>query len=364
MNKLQQVSESKIKTIAIGAGKGGVGKSTFTVGLAMMLKNLSLNVGILDADLYGPSLSLLLPPQTPPSQTKTGKIIPVISKGVKVVSLSHYKQGQEAAMVRAPIANATIEKFVKEVDWGDVDIVLIDLPPGTGDIQLTLMQTVPLTGAIAITTPSRVSTIDVKKAIDLFKTMGVDVFGVVENMSYFQDSVTLEKYFPFGEGGGKKLAASCQIPFLGSIPLDEEVSSSLDVGRSFFETPRVTPAKKAFEEIAIEIRSKICDDSSRTKKIEGATVRSDDFFEVVGNQRKLVLRFSDVQKMCPCARCRDETTGVSLIDTETIDENVSALTIKLIGNYALKFSFSSGCSQGLYTWDQLEKLFLQLQSSS
>lgn len=364
MNKLRQVTKSPIKTLAIGAGKGGVGKSTFTVGLALTLKNLSLNVGVLDADLYGPSLSLLLPPQTPPSMTESGKIIPAISKGIKVVSLSHYKQGQEAAMVRAPIANATIEKFVKDVDWGDVDIVLIDLPPGTGDIQLTLMQNIPLTAAIAITTPAKIATIDVKKAIDLFKQMEVEVLGVVENMSYLQDSLTMEKYFPFGQGGGKKLAEDCKIPLLGTIPLDEELSSSLDAGRSFFETPRVTIAKKAFEEIAIEIRSKICDDISRTKKIEKVTKKSDHSFEVVGRKQKLVCRFRDVQKACPCARCRDEVTGMSLVDPETIDDNLDATEVRLIGNYAIKFSFTSGCSQGIYTWDQLEKLSSHLQPLS
>ncbi len=355
--QLNQMNKKQIKTIAIGAGKGGVGKSSFTVNLAHMLKLLSLKVGIIDADLYGPSLSLMLPPEQPLRVDEAGTIFPAISRGIKVVSLSHFSQGREAMIVRAPIANATIKKFVTQVDWGDVDIVLIDLPPGTGDIQLTLMQSILLTGAIAITTPSKASTIDVKKSIEMFQRMNVQILGLVENMSYLEDNVTKERYYPFGEGGGKALSLECKIPFLGQIPLEEEISRSLDSGTSFFESARVTTAMKVFEEIAIEIRSKIWQDDGSLKLFEHVEKIDQHNFEVRKGDLRSQYRFSAIQRLCPCARCVDEVSGRSIVDPETLDENVSAIKIELLGNYAIKFHFTSGCSQGIYTWEYIEKSY-------
>ena len=356
MELLGQAKQKQIITIAIGSGKGGVGKSSFTVNLAHILKRLSLKIGIIDADLYGPSLSIMLPVEKPLQVSDSGVIQPAVSHGIKVVSLSHFPQGKEATIVRAPIANATIKKFTREVDWAGVDVVLIDLPPGTGDIQLTLMQTISLNHGIVVTTPSKVSLVDVKKSIEMYKRMNVPLLGLVENMSYLEDSLTKERIHPFGQGGGRRLANECQIPFLGCIPLDEEVSHCLDSGKSIFENKRVSPAMQSLEEIAIEIRSKICDTSDSKKSFEAVGKVSDHFFEVSKDKTIYRFRFSDVQRNCPCARCVDEITGHRIVEEESINENVSVQGIRSIGNYALKFSFNRGCSQGIYTWECLRKI--------
>ncbi len=345
MNIFNAKSERIIKTVALGSGKGGVGKSSLTVMLAHILKRFSLRIGVLDADLYGPSLSLMLPPDKPLSVSETGRILPAESKGIKVVSLSHFTQGKEAMMVRAPIANATIKKFTEEVDWGDVDLVLIDLPPGTGDIQLTLMQTISLTGAIVITTPSKASIIDVKKSIEMFQKMKVPILGLIENMSYFEDRLTKFRHYPFGQGRGGKLANECGIPFLGMVPLDEEICDSLDEGVSLFDNLNPGRASEILEEIGIEIRSKICDDQWETRKIE-KIFNDTENLELWISGKAYRYRFSEIQKSCPCARCK----GNGLVDG-----NVFAVEVKRMGNYALTFHFSSGCSQGIYSWQHLEK---------
>ena len=344
MHVFNKKKERVIKTIALGSGKGGVGKSSLTVLLAHVLRRFSLKVGIIDADLYGPSLSLMLPPEIPLKVSEAGRIIPALSQGIKVVSLSHFTQGREAMMVRAPIANATIKKFVEDVDWGDVEVVLIDLPPGTGDIQLTLMQMVSLTGAVVITTPSKASIIDVKKSIEMFQRMNVPILGLIENMSYFEDRLTHLRQYPFGQGRGKKLAEEFAVNFLGMVPLDEEICDSLDEGSSIFENRNPGAISEILEEIGIEIRSKICDDRGVISKIE-KIFHNDEFLELSCGGNSYRYKFSEIQKRCPCARCKGE--GV-------VDEKVVAIEIRKMGNYAISVHFSSGCSQGIYTWQHLE----------
>lgn len=220
--------------LAIAAGKGGVGKSSVTVNLALALKRLGLSVGILDADVYGPSVRRMLPEDRLPSQ-KGNVISPALCHGIKMMSVAYLRKDNEAAAVRAPIANGIISQFIKNVDWGALDYLLIDFPPGTGDIQLTLSQQANLTGAVMVTTPQEVALMDVRKAMHLFNQVKIPIVGIVENMSYYLHEITGEKIYVFGKGGGERLAQETGVPLIGHIPLDPIVCAYGDTGRSLFD---------------------------------------------------------------------------------------------------------------------------------
>lgn len=234
--------------IAVAAGKGGVGKSSVTTNLAFSLKRAGYSVGVLDADVYGPSIRRMLPEDERPSQE--GDILrPAISKGIRMMSMAYFRREADAAAIRAPIANGLISQFLNKVEWGYLDFLLIDFPPGTGDIQLTLSQQANLTGALMVTTPQEVAVMDVRKAMNLFDQLHVPVIGVVENMSYYLDPVTNQKIHLFGKGGGERLAAETAVPFLGEIPIDPNVSRAGDEGQSIFEMAPLSPSIKAFSEL-------------------------------------------------------------------------------------------------------------------
>lgn len=219
--------------IAIAAGKGGVGKSSVTVNLALALKAQGYCVGIMDTDIYGPSVRKMLPEDRLPSQK--GEIIqPALCAGIKMISMAYFRKEHEATAVRAPIANGLISHFIKNVAWGELDFLLIDFPPGTGDIQLTLAQKANLTGAIMVTTPQEVALLDVKKAMYLFDQVKVPILGIVENMSYYMPPHLEDPLYLFGQGGGERLAKETGYPFLGQIPIDPLLCSCGDKGDSLF----------------------------------------------------------------------------------------------------------------------------------
>lgn len=219
--------------IGIAAGKGGVGKSTLTALLALSLKELNYRVGILDADLYGPSLRKMLPEDKLPLK-KEQRLLPASSQGIKLMSMAFFRDETQATVVRAPIANGLIQQFLQDVEWGDLDFLLIDFPPGTGDIQITLAQKGHLSGALIVTTPQEIALLDVRKCMKMFEQMHIPLLGVIENMSFYQPSPDKEKVYPFGRGGGKKLAVESGIPLIGSIPLDPQIGTCLDQGQSIF----------------------------------------------------------------------------------------------------------------------------------
>lgn len=220
--------------IAVAAGKGGVGKSTVTVQLALAFSNLGKRVGILDCDLYGPSLRRMLPEDRQP--TKEGeRLKPALAQGIPVISMAYFRPDTEAAAMRAPIANGIVQQFLESVDWPDLDILLFDYPPGTGDIQLTLSQKAELSGAIIVTTPQELAMMDVRKAMDLFDKLQVPIIGVVENMSYYLNQASGQREYLFGKGGGERLATETGSPFLGQIPLDPAIASTGDSGERLNE---------------------------------------------------------------------------------------------------------------------------------
>ncbi len=220
-------------TIAIASGKGGVGKSTVAVNLAVALAKDGASVGLIDADIYGPSIPLMLgiteKPQVYQNQ-QTMKIIPLENYGIKLISIGVLVDDNAPVIWRGPMASGALKQFMTDVDWGELDYLIFDMPPGTGDIQLTLVQTVPLTGAVIVTTPQEVSLIDARKALKMFNRVNVPVMGIVENMSYFVAPDTGKKYDIFGTGGGSKLAEELHAPFLGGIPIDPRIRMGGDKG--------------------------------------------------------------------------------------------------------------------------------------
>ena len=324
-----------MKILLIGSGKGGVGKSTITVSLALLFKMLGFKVGLIDADIYGPSLKEMLAPDVLPREDG-GMIIPAMSKGIKVISAAYLSKFDRGAPVRAPLINGVIEQFISGVKWEDRDLLIIDLPPGTGDIHLTILQKISITGAIVITTPQKISTIDVEKALHLFQNMQIPILGVIENMSYYQDPLNGEKHRIFGEGGGECLSRKFNVPLLGKVPLDPHLMDALDNG----EGAKFSLSQEVLLKIALEIVERLCDDT--VNKIFLVTKINDHLVEIETEKTKKQYLFSKLQELCPCARCSQKE--------RLSDPNLSVHEIELIGSYGVRFHFTSGCTQGIYTW--------------
>ena len=216
--------------IAVGSGKGGVGKTTLSVNLAVALAKLGHKVGLLDADVYGPNVPLMLGVNAQPRMVGENRIEPLEAFGVKVISVGFLNPGDKPIIWRGPMLHQIVRQFLGLVEWGQLDYLIVDLPPGTGDIALSLVQTVPLTGAIVVSTPSDVSLQDARKAIEMFRQMKVDVVGVVENMSFFVCPHCHEEIDIFSKGGGQRTAQQFSVPFLGSIELDPDIRKGGDSG--------------------------------------------------------------------------------------------------------------------------------------
>jgi ATP-binding protein involved in chromosome partitioning len=249
--------------IAISSGKGGVGKSTVTVNLAMALKNAGAKVGIIDADISGPSIPIMFGAENmqPLITQKDGKnmITPIMQYGIKMISIGFLTPADSAVVWRGPMASQALRQFFGDVDWGDLDYILIDLPPGTSDIHLTLVQTVPLTGAVVVTTPQKVALADVMKGVSMFRQqqINVPILGIVENMAYFTPAELPDnKYYLFGKDGGKNMAEKLNVPLLGQIPIVQSIREGGDDGRPVMmdETPIVSEAfKNAAEALARQV---------------------------------------------------------------------------------------------------------------
>src|SRR5215471_13075855 len=216
--------------IAVGSGKGGVGKTTVSVNLAVGLASLGYRTGLMDADVYGPNVPLMMGINRTP-MAHGERIQPLEQFGVKLMSMGFLNPGDKPLVWRGPMLHSVIQQFLRGVDWGDLDYLVIDLPPGTGDVQLTLIQTAPITGAIVVTTPSAVSLEDARKAVHMFAQVRVEILGIVENMSYLLVPGTNQKLDVFGSGAGKRTAETMGINFLGEIPLDPEVRIGGDTGK-------------------------------------------------------------------------------------------------------------------------------------
>ena len=217
------------RVVAVGSGKGGVGKTTVSVNLAISLARLGRRVGLLDADVYGPNVPLMMGAHEP-LRGSNERIQPLERLGVKLMSMGFINPGDKPLIWRGPMLHSAMQQFLRGVDWGELDYLIIDLPPGTGDVALSLVQTVPLTGAIIVTTPSAVSLEDARKAVNMFSQGRVPILGLVENMSYLIAPGSGERIDVFGEGGGKRTAEQMQVHFLGELALDPQVRVGGDTG--------------------------------------------------------------------------------------------------------------------------------------
>jgi len=221
------------KVIAVASGKGGVGKSMIAVNLAADLARQGLKVGLCDCDLYGPSVALMCGTRERPFADEEGRIQPIVRHGMKVMSMGFLLEDDSPAVLRGPMVTRYTQQFLRNVAWDDLDILILDLPPGTGDIQLTIVQTVPLAGAVIVTTPQEVALIDARKAVAMFQKTNVPILGIVENMAYFIAPGDGSRHEIFGRGGGEKEAARLGVPFLGSLPLDPAIGIASDAGTPF-----------------------------------------------------------------------------------------------------------------------------------
>jgi ATP-binding protein involved in chromosome partitioning len=233
--------------IAVGSGKGGVGKSTVAVNLAITFAKLGHRTGLLDADVYGPNVPLMMGIRQTPHAVGQ-RIQPLEAYGVRLMSMAFLNPGDKPLVWRGPMLNSVIQQFLRNVDWGELDYLVIDLPPGTGDVQLTLIQTTPLTGAVIVTTPSDVALEDARKAVNMFEQVREDVLGIVENMSYLDHNG--ERLYIFGKGGGARTAEQMHVPLLAEIPLDPQTREGGDSGQPISTRPAPNPQGDLFEKLA------------------------------------------------------------------------------------------------------------------
>jgi ATP-binding protein involved in chromosome partitioning len=374
--------------IAVASGKGGVGKSTVTANLAMALSLSGARVGVLDADIYGPSMVMMFNIQESPTGDDKNNLYPVITQGgIKVVSMAMFANENKASIMRGPMVSQMVRHFVDRVHWGELDYLLIDFPPGTGDIQLSLTQNCPLSGAVVVTTPQEVSLIDVRKGLQMFDTVNIPVLGVVENMSYFICDHCDTKHFIFKQGGGQKIANKLGLPFLGEVPLEPGVAEAGDDGLPIVLRDPNSVSAFSFMEIAGKAVSQLAIQGQSeehmigkfdweandipaldmVQKIEPISTNSPVFATKIGKSgNHLVLYWSDGQVnqyeyralrlACPCAHCIDEWTQEKILDPAQVALDIHPLRIFNVGRYAMGIIWSDGHDTGIFTWKQLRNM--------
>jgi ATP-binding protein involved in chromosome partitioning len=252
----QQIEGVK-NIISVGAGKGGVGKSTCAVNLAIALSQLGARTGVLDADVYGPNVPILLGAEREKPYAQNEKIIPILRYGIKIISLAFFIEPDKAAIWRGPMLSGAVRQFLFDVNWGELDYLVVDLPPGTGDVQLTMSQSIPMTGAVVVSTPQDVATADVGRAIQMFNTLKVPNLGMIENMSYFICPHCGQREDVFGHGGAKALAERMKIPFLGEIPLDRRIREGGGPGVPLMVSAPDSPLAAVYRDVASHLAAQV-----------------------------------------------------------------------------------------------------------
>jgi ATP-binding protein involved in chromosome partitioning len=258
------------KIIAVGSGKGGVGKTTVAVNLAIALARMGNKVGLIDADIYGPNIPLMMGSSQQPKVGPNNQIEPNITHGVKTISIGYISPGDKPMVMRGPMLHQIIRQFLQQVEWGELDYLIVDLPPGTGDVVISLVQTVPLTGAVVVSTPSDVALQDARKALEMFAQVNVEVLGIVENMSHFTCPHCSEVIDIFSKGGAERTAQQFNVPFLGSIELVPAIREGGDRGLPVALAGPDSPLAAEFYEVARKL----------TEQAEEAASRSGDVVEI------------------------------------------------------------------------------------
>jgi ATP-binding protein involved in chromosome partitioning len=253
--------------LAVGAGKGGVGKSTTAVNLAVALRQKGARVGLMDTDVYGPNIPQMLGITGQPEVTEERKMIPPEAHGIKVISMGMLVPPDQPVIWRGPMLHGAVQQFMRDVAWGELDYLVVDLPPGTGDVSLSMAQSVPVAGAVVVTTPQGVSVSDVRKAVGMFRQLNIPVLGVIENMSSFECPHCHETTEIFGRGGGQKMATDLMIPFLGAVPIDTRVREGGDEGQPIVVAAPEAPAARAFTELAGKVAAQVSIQAMKTLRV-------------------------------------------------------------------------------------------------
>jgi ATP-binding protein involved in chromosome partitioning len=252
-----------VKTlVAVASGKGGVGKTTVAVNLAIALSRMGAAVGLMDADVYGPNVPLMLGTEEQPRAISERQILPVEAYGLKMISMGLLTPADKPMIWRGPMLHSVVQQFLRSVQWGELDHLIVDLPPGTGDVQLSLIQNVPLTGAVVVTTPSAVALADVRKAIEMFRQVNVEVLGIVENMSYLACPHCQKRVDVFGHGEGRRIAEAYGVPLLGEIEIDPGIRVGGDTGKPVASLGEDAPQARSLYAMARAVAARVAEASA------------------------------------------------------------------------------------------------------
>jgi len=357
---------SRVKhIIAVGSGKGGVGKSTVTTNFAIALRNTGAKVGLLDADIYGPSQPGLLGVGSQQPQVKGDFLVPLDKYGLVFMSIGLLMSEDQPVIWRGPMASKMVQQFLGNVLWGELDYLLIDLPPGSGDVQITLAQQASLTGAIIVTTPQQVALGVANKGLQMFRHVNVPILGVIENMSGFTCPHCGQNTPIFKEGGGAQLAKSVGVEFLGGIPIDPALMASGDDGVPLLEKGAESPAGKAFIDMAVRFKSvlkKVAGDSTEPKSIE---IAADGHLAVAwADGFSGTISPYNLRMNCPCALCINEDTGQRTLDPKQVPLDIKISGMDKVGRYAITVTFSDGHNTGIYKFDRLRALAQKQEDTS
>lgn len=349
---------SKVKNIiAVGSGKGGVGKSTVATNLGFALNKLGHKVGLMDADIYGPSQPGLLGTHTRPTG-HDGLIVPINKSGIKYISMGIMTASDAPVIMRAPMAVKAITQFLTGVMWEDLDYLIIDLPPGTGDIQLSIGQQTNLAGVIIVTTPQKLAAQIAKKGLQMFETLNAPILGVVENMSGFTCGHCSEVTAPFKKGGGKLLAEEMKVPFLGELPLDPNIMMSSDEGVNIQEDAPDSISAEIFLKLAKNVVNNLEEVQIKSRKIEAEKIEHDGTMIRIhwkdGTQSDVDAY--TLRTQCPCAMCVDENSGKRIIRPQDVPLTIKAEDIRPVGRYGLMVRFSDGHDKGIYRLSSLKEM--------
>ncbi len=343
--------------IAVASGKGGVGKSTTTVNLALGLQAQGLKVGILDADVYGPSQPRLLGLSGEPQLTDDKKIRPMNGYGIKVMSVGFMVDEGTPVVWRGPMVVQALGQMVRDVLWGELDALLVDMPPGTGDVQLTMAQHVPISGAVIVSTPQDLALIDARKGLVMFERVNVPVIGIVENMSYFLCPSCGERSDIFGHGGAENEAQKLGVPFLGAVPLHMDIRARSDSGQPITATVADGEHAAIYRELAAKVWAGLEAAKGRAENAPEMELTSDGTaLELVfdGTKDKIELPAEMLRVMSPSA----EVQGHAPDQRKTVGNkrHVKISELKPVGNYAVRITFDDGHNTGLFTWGYLDTL--------
>ncbi len=345
--------------IAVASGKGGVGKSTVSANLAIALSQAGSKVGLMDADVYGPSIPTILGITDQPLMSN-GRILPIEKYGVKVISMGFFIPKNEAVIWRGPMLHKMVNDFLGQVEWGSLDYLVVDLPPGTGDIQLSLCQTIPITGAVIVSTPQDLAWNVAQKAIVMFDKLNAPVLGIIENMSHFVCNHCGSAEEIFGSGGARRAAESLEIPYLGEIPLVTAIRQTSDQGDPVVHSdPECLTAKdivKIAENLVAQINRRNKEEDKKPLPTKIGPVGQSQVEIEWSDEKKSVYKARDLRLACPCAACVDEFTGQRILDVQRIPENIVAFSISPVGRYALHITWSDGHNTGLYGFEYLRTL--------